>query len=102
MSTLIWNRLLVRTGRRALLALAAFAALGMLASAGVPQGRAAGAPQGRGGGRGNAQTSLDDVLVGTIDVQQAERAESSTAYWYPRGVHPSSREGVRAGGLLGS
>jgi hypothetical protein len=44
--------------------LAVLTVLGMLASAGAQQGRGAGAPQ----GRGAAQTSLDDVLVGTIDV----------------------------------
>src|SRR5712691_12577248 len=69
MSILTWNRLSVRSGLRVLTVLTAFAVLGMTASAGAPQGRGAGGAQGRGGaGRGAAQSSLDDVLVGTIDV----------------------------------
>src|ERR1700730_5725554 len=64
MSILKSNRLLVKSGLPALTVLAMFTVLGMLTSAGAPQGRGTGGAQ----GRGATQTSLDEVLVGTIDV----------------------------------
>jgi hypothetical protein len=55
-------------GRRGLMALAGFAVFGLWASAAFTQGRGAGAGQGRGAGGAAARNSLDEVLVGTIDV----------------------------------